>query len=330
MRGIVVLAAALVLLSTGAAAAPRKKSAPVGDGPMQVHLVRSAHPDCEPECPQWIAAQGRIMPGTAQKFRKLLRELGNRKLPIFVDSMGGALHDGMAIGRLVRAKDLTVAVTATTFSPCAPEDRGCRKAERRGEKRGVAQPYLSKCASACVFILAGGTRRLVGEGALVGVHQGVKIQRMYWVRQKRGYDGSIRTTKTLAWEGKSALDRKTNTDMRKFLTEMGMGDMLMRLIESTPNESIRRLSGWELQATALATDYLNGQQLLAGTPAPPFPRPPVLWSITPPAPSPSPSPPSAPGPPASEIGNIQDVCLKLGRCEKDGIKTVPFRPPGSR
>ena len=59
MRGIVVLAAALVLLSTGAAAAPKRKSAPVGDGPMHVHVVRSAHPDCEPECPQWIAAQGR-------------------------------------------------------------------------------------------------------------------------------------------------------------------------------------------------------------------------------------------------------------------------------
>jgi hypothetical protein len=238
----------------------------------------------------------------------------------------------MAIGRLIRAKDLTVAVTATTFSPCAPEDRDCRKSEKRGEKRGLAQPYPSKCASACVFILAGGTRRLVGEGALVGVHQGVKIQRTYWVRQKRDYDGSIRTTKTLAWEGKSALDRKTNADIRKFLTEMGMSDLLMRLIESTPNESIRRLSGWELQATSLATEYLNGQQLLAGAPAPPFPRPPVLWSITPqaPAPAPSPSPSAAPAPSPSELGSIQDVCFKLGRCEKDGIKTVPFQPPGRR
>ena len=305
MRGIVVFAAALALSWGAAAAPPKKEAAPVGAPAMQVYLVRSAHAGCEPQCPQWIAAQGRIVPGTAKKFEKVLRDFGDRKLPIFIDSMGGSLVDAFAIGRLIRAKDLAVAVTATTFSPCAPGELACRKTKTGGELHGLAQPHMSKCASACVFILAGGTRRLVGQGAAVGVHQGIKIQRMYLVSKQRGNDGSIKTTKTLTWEGKSPVDRKTNADTRKYLAEMGMSDVLMSLIESTPHESIRRLEAWELQATRLATEYLNGEQLITGTPAPPPPGPPKSLPI---------EPPPIAGLPAS----LQDICIQLGRCNQDG------------
>lgn len=312
MRGIAViastlLAALLALSGSVAAAQPKKKAAPLGAAPMEVHVVRSGDPGCEPECPQWIAAQGRIVPGTAKKFQKVLRDLKDRKLPIFIDSVGGSIVDAYAIGRLVRAKDLTVAVTATTFSPCAPGELACRKTKTGGELRGLAQPHMSKCASACVFILAGGTRRLVGEGAAVGVHQGIKIERMYWVKKQRAYDGSIKTTKTLAWEGKRSLDRKANANMRKFLAEMGMSDMLMSLIEATPHESIRRLAEWELQVTRLATEYLNGAQLMAGTPAPSFPPPPT------------PSLMPAPNPAAGAKG-FEHPCFHGGGCNPDGSK----------
>src|SRR5262245_27206226 len=184
MRGIIVFAAALAVSCGAAAAPPSKKAAPVGEPAMQVYVVRSAHAGCEPQCPQWISAEGRIVPGTAEKFRKVLRDLGDRKLPIFIDSLGGSIVEAFAIGRLIRTKDLTVAVTATTFTPCAPKELACRKTKAGGELLALAQPYMSKCGSACVFILAGGTRRLVGKGAYVGVHQGIKIERMYWVRKE--------------------------------------------------------------------------------------------------------------------------------------------------
>jgi hypothetical protein len=312
MRGIAIVAgtlfAAMLALSWGAAAAqPRTKPAPVGGRPMEVHVVRGAQPGCEPECPQWIAAQGRIVQGTARKFQKVVRALGDRKLPVFIDSFGGSIIDAYAIGRLIRAKGLTVAVTATTFSPCAPGELACRKTKSGGELRGLAQPYMSKCASACVFILAAGTRRLVGEGTAVGVHQGIRIQRMYLVRKQRAFDGTIKVSKTLAWEGKSPVDRKTTADMRKYLAEMGMSDVLMSLIESTPHESIRRLAAWELQVTRLATEYLNGEQLLAGTPAPPFPS--------------APSPPLVPTPaPAPGAPGLQHACVHGGGCNPDGSK----------
>jgi len=308
MRGIVVFAAALAVSCSAAAAPPKKSVAPAGEPAMQVYVVRGAHAGCEPQCPQWIAAQGRIVSGTAEKFRKVLRDLGDRKLPIFIDSLGGSIVESFAIGRLIRAKDLAVAVTGTTFTPCAPKELACRKSKAGGELRGLAQPHMSKCASACVFVLAGGTRRLVGKGAAVGVHQGIKIQRMYLVSKQRASDGSIKTTKTLAWEGKGSVDRKTNADTRKYLAEMGISDVLMSLIESTPHESIRRLEAWELQATRLATEYLNGEQLITGTPAPPLPRSPEPWAIKPPAPNPSYELP----------GTLHDICVQLGRCNQDG------------
>ncbi len=321
MRGIAcivsaLLAAVLALSDGTAAASQKKKAATAGAAPMEVHVVRSAHPGCEPECPQWIAAQGQIVAGTARKFQKVLRGLGDRKLPIFIDSIGGSVADAYAIGRLIRAKDLTVAVTATAFEPCAPRELACRKAKTGGELRGLAQPYMSKCASACVFIIAGGTRRLVGEGTAVGVHHGIKIQRTYLVKKRRASDGSIKTTKTLAWEDKTPVDRKANANMRKYLAEMGMSDMLTALIEATPHESIRRLAAWELQATRLATEYLNGVQLLAGAPAPPFPPRPELLPIKPPAFF---APPGTYG----EL-SIREVCIKLGRCDQYGWpKDVP-------
>jgi hypothetical protein len=156
------------------------------------------------------------------------------------------------------------------------------------------------------------------------VHQGIKIQRTYWVSKRRAYDGSIKTTRSLAWEGKSPVDRKTNAAMRKYLAEMGIGDALMSMIEATPHESIRRLAAWELQATRIATEYLNGEQLLAGAAAPPFPSPPAPFQFPITTPTPAPSP--------FEPGSIQDVCFKLGRCDKYGmpndLKSVDSPLPG--
>ena len=290
MRGIAFFASMLALACGAAAAPPKKKAMPVGEPAMQVYLVRSNHPGCEPQCPQWIAAQGRIMPGTANKFRKVLREVGDRKLPIFIDSIG-RLDQRCARHRTPHPLQ-GPACSSQRHHVLALPTRGSRLPQgqdrRRAARDGAARIFQVRLGVR--FHPGGGTRRLVGQGAAVGVHQGIKIQRMYWVRTRRAYDGSIKTKKTLAWEGKGPVDRKTNADTRKYLAEMGISDVLISLIESTPHESIRRLAPWELQATRLATEYLNGEQLITNTPAPPWPSPrtvtPLL--VQPSAPIPSP------------------------------------------
>ncbi|TGV31270.1 hypothetical protein EN811_28250, partial [bacterium M00.F.Ca.ET.168.01.1.1] len=53
---------------------------------MRFAVVRSSAPGCEPNCPEWISAEGTIETGTPTLFRRLLKTLGGRQLPIVVNS----------------------------------------------------------------------------------------------------------------------------------------------------------------------------------------------------------------------------------------------------
>jgi hypothetical protein len=276
---------------------------------MQVHVVRNADPKCEPSCPQWIAAQGRIVPGTAAQFRKVLHRLGQRKLPVLIDSGGGAVNDALAIGRLIRSHGLTIAVTRTAFTPCAPGDARCRKAKSGGELRGLAQGHLSKCASACAFVLAGGTQRLVGRGTGVGVHQISMTLLRYQVWTRRTFGVPVETRRTLVSRQKvgqsHAESRSTYARIARYFAEMGIGDHVMNLIMQTPNDTIRWLNPGELQLTGLATHFLTGEQLMAGvapTPLPALTQTPAMAEQTP-----------APTGAADAMGS-QVLCATYGLC----------------
>ena len=318
MRALPGLAAAAVLACGSAAAAPPKKAAPVMEPPMQVNVVRSAHPGCEPQCPQWIAAQGRIVAGTARRFREVLSQLGARKLPILIDSGGGSVNDALSIGRLIRAKGLQVAVTRTAYTPCAPADAACRKAKTGGELRGLAQAHPSKCASSCAFILAGGTLRLVGPGTGVGVHQISTTLRKYLVQTRRSFGVPVETQKTLVSERtvqqEHAQTQDTYAKIWQYFADMGIGEDAMSLIVSTPNSEIRWLTRKELEATRLATHFINGEEIVTGIPA-------STPTLAPPPPSTVPS--------ISDLMRYQGICGKIGTCEKGVSATDPrFDLPG--
>lgn len=283
----ILLSGCLVACGSAAYAAPAKKTPPPVDPPMQVHVVRSAHPGCEPQCLQWIAAQGKIGPDSVSQFKKVLSQLGDRKLPILIDSTGGSVNDALAIGRLVRAKGLDVVVTKTLFTPCAPTDTACRKSKAGGELKGLAQASLSKCASSCAFILAGGTRRFVGQGTFVGVHQITMILRMYRILTRHSFGVPVETQKTFISEQKvgqkSPQTQSTYTNMKRYFAEMGIGDDILPLIMSTPTDSIRWLTADELRSTRLATHAINGEQLITGVASPPSARPNDPTRIAPPS-----------------------------------------------
>lgn len=248
---------------------------------MQVHIVRSADPGCEPTCAEWIAAQGRIDATTLGQFKKVLSQLGKRQLPILIDSAGGAVDEALAIGRLIRAKGLDVAVTKTELTPCAPADTGCRKSKANGALLGRPKAHLSKCASSCAFVLAGGKRRYVGPATFVGVHQitsfetRVKVLRTYRVETRREWGIPVATTKTLVSEKriaeKTTLTPTKETDYQKiarYFAEMGVGEGVMRALLVTPSTSIHWFSRAELVATSMATELMDGQQLVTGVVTP--------------------------------------------------------------
>jgi hypothetical protein len=211
------------------------------------------------------------------RFKRVLRQIGDRKLPVLIDSNGGRVNEAFAIGRLARAKSLDVVVSRTDFTACAPADATCRRRLRADNLRlGMPNAELSKCASSCAFILAAGTRRLVGQMAYVGVHQ---IRSFYiYAKVVRTYRVTA-TTKQLVSERRvtekvveTRTPQKTYDEIGRYFAEMGIGEGLMPLILATPGDRLHWLTPEELKATGLATDRLDGEQLLARA-AVPLPLP---------------------------------------------------------
>lgn len=256
-----------------AKAAPPAKPKPE---PMKVRIVRSTEPGCEPTCAEWISAQGEIGEATPAQFRRALSRLGDRKLPILIDSAGGAVDPSMAIGRMIRAKGLDVVVTRTILAPpCRPHDADCRKLAARGVTAGRAEAKISKCASSCAFILAGGVRRYVGVWTIVGLHEIKAISTRRLIRQHyRILPGSPVTgapaRKQVLRQEVLRVDRKegpagekTYDRIRSYFVEMGVAESIMPILRAAPHSSIRWVRLAELKATRLATDFMNGEQLMA-------------------------------------------------------------------
>ena len=279
VTGLAVIASAFILAGAAAAAskAPAKKTAAAIEPPMRVYIVRSAAAGCEPGCPEWIAAQGRIDGNSLGQFKKVFSQLGKRNLPVLIHSGGGMAYEALAIGRLLRAKGFDVSVSKTAFTPCAPEATACRKKEVQKALRGIADAGFSVCASSCGFILAAGTRRFVGAGAHVGVHRGemvhTKVLHTYRMTPYRADDGSVRykrrlLSKKVVSEKRKETPGKIYDRYKKYFVEMGVGKEIMPLMLATPNSSIHWLTREELRSTRIATHRMDGEQLIAAAAAP--------------------------------------------------------------
>jgi hypothetical protein len=177
----------ILCASFGIGAAATKKSAPPvldDKAPMNVVIVRLASTTCEPNCPEWIAARGEILPGTPARFRKVFKQLGNRKLPILIESPGGSIQAAVEIGKLIRKKGLEVGVAKTLIAPCADESELCKTLAKRGVSLAIATSYGAYCNSACPMILSGGVQRYVSDRAYVGVHKPRRTLTREMIREK--------------------------------------------------------------------------------------------------------------------------------------------------
>ena len=175
---------------------------------MQVQIVRNAQAGCEPDCAEWISAEGDIVEQTPDDFRRVLKAMGNRNLPVFVNSGGGSIEAAIIIGNLRRQRQMDVAVTRTDFETCVGNTKACRGAGK--PIRGLPNSYDAYCASACTLVLAAGTQRFVSPWSLVGVHQivvyqtQIRIRRTYRVTTLQRPDGGTRTHRKLISEQRSA------------------------------------------------------------------------------------------------------------------------------
>jgi hypothetical protein len=98
------------------------------------------------ETTQWegrnaVTMTGAIQPGDADRFTTFLKTTTAPDV-VFLNSPGGSVTDALVIGQSIRDLDAETAMSDADV-----------------------------CLSACPYILAGGTKRAIADGAWVGVHQ---------------------------------------------------------------------------------------------------------------------------------------------------------------
>ncbi|RWB66335.1 MAG: hypothetical protein EOQ50_32540 [Mesorhizobium sp.] len=231
---------------------------------MRFVVVRSSAPGCEPNCPEWISAEGAIEAETPAKVKRVLKTLGGRRLPIVVNSPGGSVEAAILLGRTIRKNKLDIAVGATKFVGCWPGMEDCRTNDGKGAAYfGIAKDGGAMCNSACPLMFAGGVRRLVGSWAYLGVHQittTYRRQQLYYRTTYRIVHGKkkIVSSKVVdrvdvgtyqTYEMSKALQRRLSA----YLREMGVGEGVLDVMKATPASDIRRIVLQDMMTMKLAT-----------------------------------------------------------------------------
>ena len=275
LRVLIAAGPILLGLMAGAAeaAAMTKQSQLTGFGaPMRFAIVRSNVEGCEPNCPQWISAEGAITQETPALLRKILKQAGKDRLPVLINSVGGDVDASLAMGDIIRANRLDVGVGWTFFAGCMPTSLICKLPEQqRGVYRGFPVTWRAYCFSTCPFILAGGQKRLAG-GAMVGVTQfstTVTSQRVFYEERYRVVNGrkqligrkivkrdpvkSYTTTK---------LDKSSQRKLAAHMSKMGVQKGFVALLAKAKPLSVYFLTGKEAMAVKLVTDFASARTLV--------------------------------------------------------------------
>jgi hypothetical protein len=270
-------AAGLVLTLVGAAVAaqPKGKRAepPRLTHPMQVVIVTDSRAGCEPNCAEWISAEGEVTADTPARFRRVFKVLGQKKLPIFISSRGGSVPSALAIGREIRKRGLDVAVERTIFHECEPTPFACDPHARKDGDKGRPEPIAAYCASACAFILAAGTERVVPIYGFVGVHEITNFQtikrvwRTFRVQRRMENGRLVEVSRELVSEtpmSSITVEKDPNyAPVRTYFTEMGIDTAtIMPLLMATPHAEIHRMTPDERRTTRLVTRVAAGDELL--------------------------------------------------------------------
>jgi hypothetical protein len=148
------------------------KAGPTAD--IAFYLARGDADSCGRGCNEWIAAEGKIDLGAAQRLRRLLAKLGRRRPPIFFHSTGGSITGSIELGRLIRDQKLEVSVAHTIPGGCdrdKPLDESCEALKRSGQElEAQFDPAIAMCNSGCVWAFLGGTTHFVPPWVKLGIH----------------------------------------------------------------------------------------------------------------------------------------------------------------
>lgn len=263
---LILLALFFLSLPIGAAtsqAAEQKNQ--TGQPPMRFIIVRSLL--CMEDCPEWISAEGRITSDTPAQLRKVLKKIGDRKLPVVFQSEGGEVDAAYAMGRMIRKAGLETAVGGTRLKDCPADDALCAAAiAKDGSSAGVTYSDGAYCFSACPLAFAGGTSRVSSQWAFIGVHQITtvynKVRISYRIEYKivNGKKQEISRKevgrKAVGQSSSTKLGKKATAALTTYLKEMGVSGDLIALMMSTAPDRITIVPPADALRMGLNTDML--------------------------------------------------------------------------
>ena len=197
--------------------------------PIEFYLAHGDADACGPGCSEWIAADGKIDVGAADRFRQLLKTLGDRRPPIFFHSPGGKVNDALELGRIVRDKKFEVSVGQTVPLGCGGDKQSvhsCAARKRAGQAVDAEiSPTAYACNSSCVYVLAGGAVRRVPPWVKLGIHD-------------LGIDPGTSVPRGVSL---TTVMQLSHARVRNYLRAMGMDDALFAAAVATPFESFKLL-----------------------------------------------------------------------------------------
>ncbi len=275
---VVVLALLLVQAVTVETATTKKtpvENAQVSPS-MVFAIVRSSTVGCEPNCPQWISAEGQIMPGSASQFRKILKQAGNLRLPVVITSLGGDVEAALAMGQMIRERKLDVLVGWTLFTGCNPTAKTCKLPKaQKGVYAGLALTSRGYCLSACPFIFAAGQKRMLGAGAFLGVHeittqpitQRIRYNETYRIvnGKKKVLSRKVVSRKNIVGKPTTKMSKTFDKKLKAYLNSMGVSLAMLDLLHLAPPSAIHTLSYDEMKSTNLVTAFGDAAELVSNS-----------------------------------------------------------------
>ena len=238
----------------GFSAAAKNTAKPVAkeehDPPMTFLVVRDTSMICEPDCPQWISAQGRIMPDTHLKLSKFLQDVALRKLPLVLNSGGGSIPSAMAMGRILRKYKMDAAVGETVIIGCSRDDREfgkCKPDPVLHALDGIAAINRAYCGSACPLVLMGGLHRVVDPMSFIGLHEPTGSTQpyidQYLIRYRMVHHQKQIISRTfvkrvyLAKKIVVGITPRLRMELTRYIREMGGSlDILVEMEKASPKE----------------------------------------------------------------------------------------------
>ena len=195
--------------------------------------------DCHTaHCPRAVIAEGEITGETPAKFTQFLKN--EMRVPglhavVFINSPGGNVESALKLGALLHDAGAAAVVGRPLMAG---------QASSRGRSKNPMSVSPGQCASACVYTLMGAKRRVVPDGARLGVH---RMSARIW-----GYDpAGGRSESGRVFAGSPEIQA-----LRTYVARVGGSQDLISLAESVPHDRIRVLSSAEVRRYRLGTPKL--------------------------------------------------------------------------